>query len=65
MSIETQIQELLDKAAPLRLLPEDEQGELGAIVDQINQLRALPPDAEPEAIDAAISPKRRGRPPKA
>ena len=41
MTLEDQIAALLLEAAPLRCLPEFEQGELGAIVDRINALRAL------------------------
>ena len=42
MTIEEQIAELLAKAAPLRLLPDDEAEEKGlpGIVEQINALRA-------------------------
>ncbi|MFY8019427.1 MAG: hypothetical protein ACOVN9_15010 [Inhella sp.] len=60
MTIEEQIAELLAKAAPLRLLPDDEAEEKGlpGIVEQINALRALPPGEE--------APKRGpGRPRKA
>jgi hypothetical protein len=58
MTIEEQIAELLAKAAPLRLLPDDQAEEKGlpGIVGQINALRALPPGEE--------APKR-GRPRKA
>ena len=41
MTLQDQIAALLLEAAPLRCLPEMEQGELGAIVDRINALRAL------------------------
>jgi hypothetical protein len=67
MTIEDQIAALLDKAEPLRV--RDENGELGAIVDQINALRALQASCEPApvlpaAVEGQDAPKRRGRPPK-
>ena len=81
MTIEDQIAEFLEKAAPLRSLPDDEAGELGAIVDRINALRALQAaagDAMGDAIDAkhkaklaeviaSVAPEKRdpGRPRKA
>ena len=68
MTIEDQIAALLIKAEPLRA--NDENGELGAVVDQINALRALQaggvaaPDA-PTSLEGQDAPKRRGRPPRA
>lgn len=68
MTIEDQIAALLIKAEPLRA--NDENGELGAIVDQINALRALQADGAdvptaPASVEGQDAPKRRGRPPKA
>lgn len=54
MSTEKQIQALLDKAAPLRLLPEDQQDGLGAIVEQINALRAKQAGGEVEISTEVI-----------
>lgn len=63
MTVEEKIAALLAEAAPLRLLPDDEAEEKGlpALVDQINALRALPPESE------AVEPVKRGpgRPKKA
>ena len=72
MTIEDQIAALLTRAEPLRCLPDDEASEVGAIVEQINRLRALQaggavdvPEGSEEGADApAEQPKRRGRPPK-
>lgn len=78
MTLEDQIQALLQEAEPLRKLPADMQGNLGAIVDAINGLRAMQA-AGKDALDAAIEARdeaefaevaestkpRRGRPPKA
>lgn len=74
MTIEDQIAALLDQAAPLRALPEDEESELGAIVDRINALRALQAaagaamgnaiDAKQHAelaeVIASVTPEKRG-----
>lgn len=54
LSVEQEINALLDKAAPLRALPEDEQGELAAIVDRINELRAIQANSR-DALDEAIA----------
>lgn len=80
MSIESQIQELLDELAPLRALPEDEAEAAGLpqLIERVNALRAVQAlakqgigetidaihDAEVVAIADSVSP-RRGRPPKA
>lgn len=68
--IEDQIAALLAKAAPLRLLEDDDDAKrpLTAIVDQINAMRALPPEVAEVVTepDAPVEvPARRGRPPKA
>jgi hypothetical protein len=64
MTLEDQISALLLEAAPLRCLPEMEQGELGAIVDRINALRALQAAGVVDAVEQ--EPKRGpGRPKKA
>jgi hypothetical protein len=81
MTLEDKIAALLLEAAPLRCLPEMEQGELGAIVDQINRLRALQAavgdalgiaidqkhEAELQAVMDEVNPPKRGpgRPKKA
>ena len=73
MSIENQIQALLDEAAPLRLLPDDEAEEKGLprLVDRINALRAKQAnglDAEPVATEEgadAVTKRGPGRPRKA
>ena len=56
MTLEDQIAALLLEAAPLRCLPEMEQGELGAIVDRINALREKQNkgDDSPPITDEAI-----------
>ena len=70
MSIETKIAELLDAAAPLRLLDDDDPAKdrLGFIVDEINRLRAIQADAD-RSVDLAeahipvaqvVEPVRRG-----
>jgi hypothetical protein len=80
MTIEKQIAALIERAEPLRGLPEEEQGDLPAIVDKINALRAIQATARDEigeaiaeaheaefvAIADEVNPpaKRRGRPPK-
>ena len=65
MKIEDKIAELLEQAAPLRLLPETEQDGLGAIVDRINALRALQASGQ-EEFDGEEPVKRGpGRPKKA
>lgn len=64
MTLEDQIAALSAEAAPLRCLPEFEQGELGAIVDRINALRALQAAGFVDAVEQ--EPKRGpGRPKKA
>ena len=64
MTLQDQIAALLLEAAPLRCLPEMEQGELGAIVDRINALRALQAAGVVDAVEQ--EPKRGpGRPKKA
>ena len=65
MTLEQQIAALSAEAAPLRCLPEAEQGELGAIVDRINALRALQASGLGDALEI-VEPKRGpGRPKKA
>lgn len=60
MNIEDHIALLEAEAKPLRSKPADEQGDLGAIVDKINALRAAQSRGE-----VSIEPApRRGRPPK-
>ena len=68
--IEDKIAVLLAKAAPLRLLEDDDEAKipLTAMVDEINALRALPAEVA-EVIDPAedaplVVMARRGRPPK-
>ena len=65
MTIEDQIAALLVKAEPLRLLPETEQDELGAIVDRSNALRALQAAGVVDAVDAEEVKRGPGRPKKA
>ena len=69
MTLEDQIAALLLEAAPLRCLPEIEQGELGAIVDRINALRALQAAGVADVVAPAIEPaevkRGPGRPKKA
>jgi hypothetical protein len=67
MTIEEQIQALLDKAAPLRLLPDDEAEAAGLpkIVDSINALRAVQTSAVEIAapvapVAAPAEPMKRG-----
>ena len=64
--IEDQIAVLLAKAAPLRLLEDDDEAKipLTAMVDEINALRALPAEVL-EPVAPVEAPARRGRPPKA
>jgi hypothetical protein len=62
VTLEDQITALLAEAAPLRCLPEEEQGALGAVVDEINRLRAL----QAKGVIEFDAPKRGpGRPKKA
>lgn len=65
MTLEDQIAALLVKAEPLRLLPEMEQDELGAIVDHINRLRALQAAGVVDAVDVEEVKRGPGRPKKA
>lgn len=74
MTLEDRIAALLDQAAPLRNLPEDEQAGLGVLVDRINALRALQAAAgtalagavdahsaaELEAVIDSVTPGKRG-----
>jgi hypothetical protein len=56
MSVASMIQSLIDEAAPLRLLAEDDprRAGLGAIVDSINDLRAV--QASPGFVDSEDAP---------
>jgi hypothetical protein len=56
MSVASMIQSLIEEAAPLRLLAEDDprRASLGAIVDSINDLRAV--QATPGFVDSAAAP---------
>lgn len=74
MNMQDQIAALLLEAAPLRCLPELEQGELGAIVGRINALRAsqaagvadvVAPPVDAPAIEPAEVKRGPGRPKKA
>lgn len=62
MKIEDKITELAEKAAPLRLLAEDDPKKepLNGIIVEINALRALQSKGKTE-IDGE-APKKRGRP---
>ena len=64
MNIETKITELVEQAAPLRLLADDdsEKEPLNHLITQINGLRALQDRGETETDSEA--PKKRGRPAK-
>ena len=76
MLIEDKINALLAKAEPLRQILEDEPSELAAIVDQINELRALQAagrvdldeaiaardEAEFRAVADEVNKRRPGRP---
>ena len=64
MTLEDQIAALNAEAAPLRCLPEMEQGELGAIVDRINALRALQAAGVVDAVEH-VEKRGPGRPKKA
>lgn len=64
MTMQDQIEALLLEAAPLRFLPEFEQGELGAIVDRINALRALQAAGVVDAVEH-VEKRGPGRPKKA
>lgn len=64
MTLEDQIAALLLEAAPLRCLPEFEQGALGVIVDRINALRALQAAGFVDAVEH-VERRGPGRPKKA